>query len=36
MNDPFGEAIHDYLEKGKAQNLTVNTNYTEDEQIPVS
>jgi len=36
MNDPFGEAIHDYFEKGKAPNLTVNTNYTEDEQIPVS
>ncbi len=36
MNDPFGEAINDYFEKGKAPNLTVNTNYTEDEQIPVS
>ncbi len=36
MNDPFGEAIHDYFEKGKAPNLIVNTNYTEDEQIPVS
>ncbi|MCK5538574.1 MAG: class I SAM-dependent methyltransferase [Bacteroidales bacterium] len=36
MNDPFGEAIYDYYEKGKASNLTVNTNYTEDEQIPVS
>lgn len=36
MNDPFGEAIHDYFEKGKAPNLTVNTNYTENEQIPVS
>ena len=36
MNDPFGEAIYDYFEKGKAPNITVNTNYTEDEQIPVS
>ena len=36
MNDPFGEAIYDYFEKGKAPDITVNTNYTEDEQIPVS
>jgi len=36
MNDPFGEAIYNYFEKGKAPNITVNTNYTEDEQIPVS
>ncbi|NOR74888.1 MAG: methyltransferase domain-containing protein [Draconibacterium sp.] len=36
MDDPFGEAIYEYFEKGKAPNLTVNTNYTEDEQIPVS
>lgn len=36
MNDPFGEAIQDYYEKGKAPNIIVNTNYTEDEQIPVS
>jgi len=36
MSDPFGEAIYDYFEKGKAPNITVNTNYTEDEQIPVS
>ncbi len=36
MNDPFGEAISDYFEKGKAPKITINTNYTEDEQIPVS
>jgi precorrin-6B methylase 2 len=36
MNDPFGEAIHDYFEKGKAPDLVVNSNYTEDENIPVS
>ncbi|HPE75234.1 MAG TPA: methyltransferase domain-containing protein, partial [Draconibacterium sp.] len=36
MNDPFGEAIHDYFEKGKAPDLIVNSNYTEDEKIPVS
>jgi precorrin-6B methylase 2 len=36
MNDPFGEAIHDYFENGKAPDLVVNSNYTEDENIPVS
>ncbi len=36
MNDPFGEAIYDYFKKGKAPNITVNTSYTEDEDIPVS
>jgi hypothetical protein len=36
MNDPFGEAIQDYIEKGKAPDLQVNSNYTEDESIPVS
>ena len=36
MNDPFGEAIQDYFEKGKAPDLIVNSNYTEDEIIPVS
>lgn len=36
MNDPFGEAIQDYFEKGKAPDLIVNSNYTEDENIPVS
>lgn len=36
MNDPFGEAIRDYFEKGKAPALTVNSNYTEGEKIAVS
>ena len=36
MKDPFGESILDFYKKGKAPNLTVNSNYTEDEQIPVS
>jgi precorrin-6B methylase 2 len=36
MNDPFGEAIHDYFENGKAPDLIVNSNYTEDENIRVS
>ena len=36
MNDPFGEAIHDYFEKGEASDIIVNSNYTEDENIPVS
>jgi len=36
MNDPFGEAIHDYFEKGKAPGLKVNSNYTEGEEIAAS
>ncbi len=36
MNDPFGEAIHDYFETGKAPDLIVNSNYTEDEKIAAS
>jgi len=36
MNDPFGEAIHDYFEKGKAPNLTVHSNYTKGEKIAAS
>jgi len=36
MNDPFGAAIYDYFYKGKADDIQVNTNYTEDECIPVS
>jgi methylase of polypeptide subunit release factors len=36
MNDPFGEAIHDYFEKGTAPDLIVNSNYTEDEIIAPS
>ncbi len=33
MNDPFGEAIRDYFEKGKAPKIKVNSNYTENEEI---
>ena len=33
MNDPFGEAIQDYFEKGKAPIIKVNSNYTENEEI---
>lgn len=36
MNDPFGDAIQDYYEKGKAPNLIVNSNYTEGEKIAAS
>lgn len=36
MNDPFGEAIRDYFEKGKAPDIVVNSNYTEDETIPAA
>lgn len=36
MNDPFGQAIKDYFEKGSAPDIRINTNYTEDESIPVS
>ncbi len=36
MNDPFGDAILDYFERGKAPDLVVNTNYTDDERIPVA
>ena len=36
MNDPFGEAIQEYFEKGKAPALHVNSNYTEDEEIAAS
>ena len=36
MNDPFGEAIHDYFEKRKAPDLIVNSNYTENEEIAAS
>jgi SAM-dependent methyltransferase len=36
MKDPFGEAFIDYLENGKAPDILVNTNYTENEHIPVS
>lgn len=36
MNDPLGEAIHDYLKKGKAPDIVINSNYTADEHISVS
>lgn len=36
MNDPFGQAIKDYFEKGSAPDIRVDTNYTEDESVPVS
>ncbi len=36
MNDPFGEAILDYFANGKASKIIVNSNYTEDEEIPPS
>ncbi|WP_346858467.1 methyltransferase domain-containing protein [uncultured Draconibacterium sp.] len=36
MNDPFGEAIQEFLSKGKAPDIAINSNYTEDEVIPVS
>lgn len=35
MNDPFGEAISDYFKYGSAPDLVVNSNYTENETIPV-
>jgi hypothetical protein len=35
MNDPFGAAISDYFKYGKAPDILVNTNYTENESIPV-
>lgn len=33
MTDPFGEAIRDYFEKGKAPKIKVHSNYTENEEI---
>ena len=36
MNDPFGQAISDYYRKGKAKKILVNSNYTENEIIPVN
>lgn len=36
MGDPFGQAIFDFYVKGKADNLVVNSNYTENEEIEVS
>lgn len=36
MGDPFGHAIRDYFATGKDAEIVVNSNYTEDERIPVS
>lgn len=36
MSDPMGEAIRDYFVNRKAPDLNINTNYTENETIPVS
>ena len=36
MNDPFGEAIRDYYTNHKAPDIKVDSNYTEDESIPVA
>jgi hypothetical protein len=36
MNDPFGDAILDYFANGNAPDLAINSNYTENENIPVS
>ena len=33
MKDPFGEAIRDYFENGKAPKIKVDSNYTENEEI---
>lgn len=33
MNDPMGLAIADYFESGKAEDILIETNYTEDERI---
>lgn len=34
MNDPIGRAIVDFFEYGKAPDIIVNTNYTENEVLP--
>ena len=36
MNDPFGQAVFDFHFLGFADDLIINTNYTENESIPVS
>ncbi|HYQ56173.1 MAG TPA: SAM-dependent methyltransferase [Draconibacterium sp.] len=36
MNDPFGQAIKEYFERGKAPQIHVNSNYTEGESIAPS
>lgn len=34
MKDPVGKAIYDYHFKGKAPDIHIDTNYTEDETVP--
>ena len=36
MNDPIGQAIYDYYVNGKAENIIIQTNYTEDEHLDPS
>lgn len=36
MNDPFGDAINDFYNKGKAPDLKVSSNYTRGEKISPS
>lgn len=36
MNDPFGNAINDFYNKGKAPDLKVSSNYTQGEKISAS
>lgn len=33
MDDPIGEAIKEFFEKGKAPDISIDTNYTKDETI---
>ena len=35
MKDPFGQAVYDFNLKGKAADLVVNSNYTEDEKMSI-
>lgn len=34
MSDPIGEAIADFYKNGTAPDILINTNYTEDENLP--
>ncbi len=33
MSDPIGHAIYDYYTKGEAEDIVIETNYTEDEHL---
>ena len=33
MNDPIGQAIFDYYNNGEAEDILIQTNYTEDEHL---